>query len=153
MQTSQLFEEAADYYRKQRSGESPLDQNTTVAFLREIQEIFGYIPAYTLETVAQVTGYKLPLLQKLLKLYPSLKTSGAVHEIVVCSGGRCGSANGPLLEQLKKGLEALGPDRAVLRTQMCFKQCGKGPNIQLDGQLIHGCTPQTVQEILEKVAK
>ncbi|MBU3805740.1 MAG: NAD(P)H-dependent oxidoreductase subunit E [Candidatus Fournierella pullistercoris] len=154
MTEQKQLDQALEYYAGQRMGQSPLDQTSTIALLREIQDIFGYIPGYTLEQVCQTTGYKLPLLQKLIRLYPSLKTSKAAHEIVVCSGGRCGNAGaGELLRQLEEGLKQLPQDTAILRTQMCFKQCGKGPNIQLDGQMYNGCDSQTVKEMLEQLKR
>lgn len=151
MQQHEQFAEAAEYYKKQKGSAASLDQETTVAFLRETQEIYGYIPAHALETIALCTGYKLPLLQKIIKLYPSLKASNAAHEIVVCSGGRCGGANATLLAQLKKGLESMPANTAEVRTQNCFKQCGKGPNIQVDGVLYNQCDASTVEMILKKL--
>lgn len=151
MEQHEQFAQAAEYYKQQKGSASMLDQETTVAFLRETQEIYGYIPAHALETIALCTGYKVPLLQKIIKLYPSLKASNAAHEIVVCSGGRCGSANAALLSQLKKGVGQLPANTAEVRTQNCFKQCGKGPNIQVDGVLYHQCNADTVNAILEKL--
>lgn len=150
-QQHEQFAEVAEYYKKQKGTALSLNQETTVAFLRETQEIYGYIPAHALETIALCSGYKVPLLQKIIKLYPSLKASDAAHEIVVCSGGRCGSANAALLSQLKKGLENFAPNTVELRTQNCFKQCGKGPNIQVDGVLYNHCDKATVEEILKKL--
>lgn len=144
------FAEAAEYYQTQRGSAATLDQQMTVAFLRETQEIYGCIPDYALETIAICTGYKIPLLKKLIGLYPSLKTQAACHEIVVCSGSRCGKTNAEWLKRLKKGLEGADPQQVSIRTVNCFKQCGKGPNIQLDGVLYHCCDENTMDEILEK---
>ena len=146
------FAEAAEYYAGRRNGRPTLEQEDTVALLRETQEIYGHIPAQALETIALCTGYKIPLLEKLIRLYPSLKLGAAAHEIVVCSGGRCGGKNAILMDRLKKGLAALPEGTAVLRTQNCFKQCGKGPNIQVDGVLYHGCDAAVVDRILAELA-
>lgn len=146
------FAEAAEYYANRRGSRPTLEQEDTIALLRETQEIYGHIPPHALETISICTGYKVPLLEKLIRLYPSLKLGAAAHEIVVCSGGRCGARNAVLLDRLKKGLAALPEGTAVLRTQNCFKQCGKGPNIQVDGVLRNGCDAAAVDRILAELA-
>ena len=90
-----------------RAARPTLEQEDTVALLRETQEIYGHIPPQALETISICTGYKVPLLEKLIRLYPSLKLGAAAHEIVVCSGGRCGAKNAALMDRLKKGLAQL----------------------------------------------
>ena len=81
------FAEAAEYYAGRKGSRPTLEQEDTVALLRETQEIYGHIPPQALETISICTGYKVPLLEKLIRLYPSLKLGAAAHEIVVCSGG------------------------------------------------------------------
>lgn len=148
----ELFAEAAEYYANRRGSRPTLEQEDTIALLRETQDIYGHIPPQALETIAICTGYKVPLLERLIRLYPSLKLGAAAHEIVVCSGGRCGSKNAVLMDRLKKRLAALPEGTAVLRTQNCFKQCGKGPNIQVDGVLRNGCDAAEVDRILAELA-
>lgn len=80
------FAEAAEYYAGRKGSRPTLEQEDTVALLRETQEIYGHIPPQALETISICTGYKVPLLEKLIRLYPSLKLGAAAHEIVVCSG-------------------------------------------------------------------
>ncbi len=145
------FAQAAEYYAGLRGRAAALSQEDLVAFLREIQAIYGHLPDQALETAAAVTGWKLPAMEKLIRLYPSLKRQQALHEIVVCCGGRCGQANAPLLARLEQGIAALPAGTVRLRTQNCFKQCGKGPNIQLDGVLYHRCDAEKVDRMLQKL--
>ena len=85
------FAEAAEYYAGRKGSRPTLEQEDTVALLRETQEIYGHIPPQALETISICTGYKVPLLEKLIRLYPSLKLGAAAHDIVVSSGGSGGA--------------------------------------------------------------
>ena len=117
------FAEAAEYYAGRKGSRPTLEQEDTVALLRETQEIYGHIPPQALETISICTGYKVPLLEKLIRLYPSLKLGAAAHEIVVCSGGRCGAKNAALMDRLKKGL-ALSPIHIFFPN--VFRACSNG---------------------------
>ena len=87
MNKQEQLQEIFDYYKEQPDRSS---QEMVVALLRELQEVQGYISPQLKEQVLELTGVKETFLQCLFRMYPSLHESQEVHEIVVCSGERCG---------------------------------------------------------------
>ncbi|RGZ03344.1 hypothetical protein DXA14_16545 [Hungatella hathewayi] len=81
------WREIVDYYSSQRDAGS---QENIVEMLREVQELYGYIPSEKTGAMAEATGVKQTLLLQLIKLYPSFKKAPYGHCITVCTGARCG---------------------------------------------------------------
>lgn len=147
------FQKAAQYYQ---SVLIPGDQQTLIAFLRETQEIYGYISKEKQEEIAALAGSPLSLIAALVKRIPGLKESAARHEIIVCTGPRCSAKNGArVLQAFEDALqihsgETTGDGRFRLRTQNCLKKCGSAPNATIDGKLHPGITPADIPRILER---
>lgn len=146
--------EILEYYsaREDRS-----QQDVVVQMLRDIQEISGSITPKIRERAAKAAGVKEGVVQLLVKRYPSLKEVGYVHEIVACSGPRCGAKQGAQLlqilkEELKIGENGISEDgRLFLRTQRCLKQCRTSPNILVDGVLHSHMDEKKVRELVKTI--
>ncbi|WP_050697367.1 NADH-quinone oxidoreductase subunit NuoE family protein [Anaeromassilibacillus senegalensis] len=147
------FQKAVQYYQ---SALTPGDQQTLIAFLRETQEIYGYIPKEKQEEIAALAGTPLSLIAALVKRIPGLKESAARHEIVVCTGPRCSAKNGArVLQSFEDALhihpgETTEDGRFRLRTQNCLKKCGTAPNATIDGVLYPSLKPVDIPQILKK---
>lgn len=76
-----------------------------VALLRELQDAHGFISLELKERVEQVTGVSPNYLKCLIRMYPTLKEENTVHEIIACTGERCGKKEGgAILNALKREL-------------------------------------------------
>lgn len=151
MNKQEQLQEIFDYYKEQPDRSS---QEMVVALLRELQEVQGYISPELKKQVLEVTGVKETYLQCLFRMYPSLRESEDVHEIVICSGECCGKKNsGEILSYLKKILridkQGLSEDgRFRLRTRNCLKQCRTSPNLMLDGKLYSKVKIENIKKLL-----
>lgn len=146
--------EILEYYKSQPD---PQQQENLVAMLREIQEVVGCIPADIQNRIAQEFDVKVAIISKIIKLYPSLKSSNFKHRIVACSGARCADKEGgQIYEALKKELEVdkdgLSKDGTVyVTTQNCLKRCKMGPNIYIDGEMYSQLKPSDIKELIQKL--
>lgn len=151
---NEVLEEIFAYYSKQKDRAS---QEMVVALLRELQEVQGCLTAGLKQRVAEVTGVTENFVQCLIRMYPSLKEVKCSHEIIACTGERCGKkAGGAILEQLrrelkpdKNGISADG--RYELRTQNCLKQCRTSPNLLIDGKLYSGDQIRNIKKLLNEL--
>ena len=130
-------EEIIEYYAGERN---PKEQENLVAMLREIQEVEGYSPREVQEMAAEKIGIKTTVLSCIIQRYPSLKGADYAHEMVLCSGARCGC---------KGGLSANKKVHVVTRN--CLKQCKTSPNMLVDGKLYSGLTVEKALEIVRKL--
>ena len=152
MKNQNEVNEIIEYYAGQKDAGS---QDNLVAMLREIQETEGCISKEVREFVQERMGIKESFLGCILKMYPSLKSVDYSHEIVLCTGERCGNKDSmTLLRLLKEELgiskEGISRDGKVrLITRNCLKQCRTSPNMLVDGEL-HS---QTNQEKLRELVK
>lgn len=132
------------------------DQETVVGFLREIQEIYGYLPEETQAVVAQVLGVKPKLVATLIKCYPSLKAQPFKHRVMVCTGPRCKAKGGDLVLAQVTRVLGVGIGKSTsdgvfgLGTQNCFHCCKNGPNLRIDDQDYSGVAPKQVKDLLDK---
>ncbi len=144
------FQEAAQYYKDQNT---PGDQTVLVEFLRETQELFGCIPNDAKACIADIMQVNPALIDTIIKLYPSLCSQKYKEEIIVCSGSTCSSRNSAaILKKLEKKLgirqgEVTKDGQYLLRTQKCFKQCPKGPNMKIGEQMYHHVTEELIDKL------
>lgn len=147
------IEEIFSYYSQQPDKGS---QDMVVALLRELQEVNGFLSCELKEKVVEITGISKSYLQCLIRMYPSLKETNVVHEIVVCTGERCGKKDGILLlKQLQKKLNiqkngVSSDGKFELRTQNCLKSCKTAPNVMVDGMIYSGDEWKDLKKFLEK---
>ena len=147
-------EEIIEYYAGERN---PKEQENLVAMLREIQEVEGYIPREVQEMAAEKIGIKTTVLTCIIQRYPSLKGADYAHEMVLCSGARCGCKGGPEIieavkRELKIGKDGMSANKKVhVVTRNCLKQCKTSPNMLVDGKLYSGLTVEKALEIVRKL--
>ena len=138
----EMIEEIFDYYS---SCADRGTQEQLVAMMREIQEIFGYLPP--------------DLKERVIRMHPSIKSVNYRHVVTVCTGPRCGAKGGAgyaalVREKLEIGKDGISRDgQFCLRTQNCMKHCKTGPNMMIDGQVYGGLTPEKIEQIFEKIKK
>ena len=127
-------------------------QDRLVGLLREIQEVYGYLPDDVQQRVCQEFGIKEVVIKSLLKYYPSLHAVKR-HIITLCVGPRCSARGcGKVADAVREELRVIRENKAGLvfavRTQNCMKQCTKGPNLKIDDKLYSGVKPEDVGKIL-----
>ena len=136
------FEEALHYYCNQGA---PGDQTAVVQFLKEIQAQKGSIPKWMLTRAAERWGCKESLFLAYIRRLPSLRLEDS-HTLELCGSVNC-SRRGDLADFAR----ALCKEKGVqFRLVPCMRQCGKGPNLRLDGKLYSGVTRQALEELLNK---
>lgn len=151
---NEQIEEIFSYYGSQKDKGT---QEMVVSLLRELQEVEGYITPNLKERVIETTGITDKFLAVIMKMYPSIKESGNLHEIIVCTGERCGNKDSfQILQKIKKDLE-IGKDgiskdgKYMLRTRNCLKQCRTSPNILIDGDLYSEECVKDIKSLLKKI--
>ena len=148
------IEEIFSYYGSQKDKGT---QDMVVALLKELQEVEGYITSRLKCRVLEVTEVTENYLNCLLKMYPSIKEQATLHEIIVCTGERCGKKGGMEIQQnIKRELE-IGKDgiskdgRFQLRTRNCLKKCRTSPNIMIDGELYSGEQLKNLKNLFQNI--
>lgn len=148
------MEEIFSYYSAQKDRHT---QEMVVALLRELQEVQGYITPVLKKRVLETTGVAEGFLETILRLHPSIKQSANLHEILACTGERCGNKGGmEILRQLRKELDiskdGMSKDGMFrLRTQNCLKKCKTSPNLMIDGVVYSGTELADLKKLLQKV--
>ena len=136
------FEEALHYYRNQGA---PGDQTAVVQFLKEVQAQNGSIPKWMLTRAAEMWGCKESLFLAFIRRLPSLRLEDC-HTLELCGGVNCSRREGlaDFAQTLcrQKGIE--------FRLVPCMRQCGKGPNLRLDGKLYSGITRKELEKLLNE---
>lgn len=136
------FEEALRHYRNQGA---PGDQTAVVQFLKEVQAQNGCIPKWMLTRAAECWGCKESLFLAYIRRLPSLRLEDS-HTLELCGGPNCSRR-----EELADYAQTLCKQKGVqFRLVPCMRQCGKGPNLRLDGKPYSGITRQTLEDLLNK---
>lgn len=134
--------EAIEYYRRQGA---PGDQNALRNLLAEVQaESGGAIPGYLLEEIARELGTKASFLAAIIRRIPSLRLKDG-HVLEICAGPNCSRRGN--LAQLAEGYRG----RVEVKLVPCMRQCGKGPNLRLDGKLYNGADEQLLARLMEEL--
>ena len=95
----------------------------------------------------------------LIKMYPSIKEAKQAHEIIACTGERCGKKDGmTILQNLRRELgikkDGISSDgRFELRTRNCLKQCRTSPNMYIDRKLYSGEQLKDIKTLLNNICK
>ena len=125
--------------------------------LRFCQDTFGYVSISHQRQIAETFELNEKIIKTLIKFSPSIKESKTEYEVVCCTGPRC-AKNGSV-EVLKAVKNTLGIDfdettsdrRIRLSTQNCFKKCGIGPNIMINGKFYHHMTKEKAEEVIKEI--
>lgn len=136
--------EAVEYYRRQGA---PGDQNALRNLLSEMQtESGGAIPKYLLAQAAEALGVKETFLTAIVRRIPSLRLKDQ-HLLEVCAGPNCSRrADLARIAEQYRG-------RVEIRLVPCMRQCGKGPNIRLDGKLYSAADGQLLARLIDGLDK
>ena len=141
--------EILKFYERQGK---PAEQGEILSALREIQEVLGCIPKAVQEEASLRLGVKPSFLAAFVKKYPEFKEVSEKYEIQVCTGPSCGA--GKALEILR-AVEAAGKQKereqgisVKIVKGRCTRQCGKGPNLKINGVLHHHMTPEQAAELI-----
>lgn len=141
--------EILKFYERQGK---PAEQEEILFALREIQEVLGCIPKAVQEEASLRLGVKPSFLAAFVKKYPEFKEVSEKYEIQVCTGPSCGA--GKALEILR-AVEAAGKQKereqgisVKIVKGRCTRQCGKGPNLKINGVLHHHMTPEQAAELI-----
>lgn len=70
--------------------------------------------------------------------------------IEICMGSACYLLGAQELIEMIQALPDEIQERIDLRGSTCLKACGQGPNITVDGELVHNVTPEMLRKILEE---
>ena len=136
------FEETLGHYRNQGA---PGDQTAVVQFLKEVQAQKGCIPKWMLTRAAECWGCKESLFLAYIRRLPSLRLEDS-HTLELCGGPNCSRR-----EELADYAQTLCKQKGIeFRLVPCMRQCGKGPNLRLDGKPYSGITRQTLEDLLNK---
>ena len=136
--------EAISYYRGQGA---PGDQNALRNLLAEVQaESGGTIPGYLLPQIAQGLGVKESFLAAVIRRVPSLRLKDS-HLLEICAGSNC-SHRGQLAQIVERYR-----GRVKVKLVPCMRQCGKGPNLRLDGKLYNGADEALLEKIMSEIDK
>ncbi len=73
--------------------------------------------------------------------------------LTVCLGSSCFTrGNDDHLPHIQEWLRARGlEDRVTLKGSRCEGMCQQGPNLRMDGELVHGVSPEALEALLERV--
>ncbi len=131
------LQEAMDYYRSQGA---PRDQQALVSLLKELQQQKGSIDRASVGIIAE--GYALAesYLLALIRRMPSLRLARQ-HVLELCAGPNCGRHAD--LAAFAEGLTGM-----EVKFVPCQRQCGKGPNIRLDGKLYNRADVALLRSLL-----
>ena len=137
--------------------EDKKEQSVVLEMLYELQDAHGSIPAWLKKEAARAADVNLSFVGILLRMSPRLKEAPCEHEILFCTGERCGrKGNLDILWNLKKtlkiGKNGISQDgRFCLRTQNCLKHCKDAPNLVIDGVRYSGLAEKEVLELIRSV--
>ena len=126
----------------------PLDQNSLVNMLKEIQqENGGTIPAFLLPILAETFSVKESFLLAVIRRIPSLRL-GDSPLLQICAGPNCRKH-----ASLSAWVQKLEQNGITVKFVPCMRLCGKGPNIKWDGTLYHHATPKLLQQLIQQSEK
>ncbi|MCT4617332.1 MAG: (2Fe-2S) ferredoxin domain-containing protein [Candidatus Gracilibacteria bacterium] len=76
-------------------------------------------------------------------------------KIRICAGQKCKNYYSNFIkERLENDIERFGLENVFLEEGCCFGNCKKGPNIEIDGEIIERCTPIIAsKKMFEKLKK
>ncbi len=127
--------------------------------IRESQSRFGYVSKSVQNQIAEAFGLDKKIIATIIKFMPSIRESDIEYEVICCTGPRCEKNNSSkVIKTLKEGLgigfnETTRDGRIRLRGKNCFKKCGMGPNIMVNGKYYHGMDEKKTKKLIEKLLK
>jgi len=68
--------------------------------------------------------------------------------VEICMGTSCHLMGAQELMDVLEALPADQRQQIEIKGITCFKKCGKGPNIRINGEMLDNATPDRLREIL-----
>lgn len=133
-------------------------QEGVKASLIDCQNIFNCVSVNNQREIAKKFQVDERVIKTMIKFMPSIKESIVEFEVVCCTGSRC-AKNGSM-EVIKAVKETLGiginettkDGKIRLTTRKCFKKCGLGPNIMVNGEFYHKMDKLRSVELMTSIA-
>lgn len=142
--------EIIEMYKKSRDSLSPI--------LDEIQEENGFISS---NDITEISNY-LDIPEKEIILFIKYKKNIKLEKqgenlVIVCKGPNClkkGSLE--IIKEIEnkfnvKEGHTSNDGKLTLETQICFKQCGFAPNVQINGRIYSHCTKEEIVKTIRNV--
>jgi len=131
----QTIQTILDYYR---DAFAPLDQQSLITCLKEIQTEFGYVPIESYPEVIKVFNTSPQIIKSIIHRVPSLIEEGGPHLLLMCSGERCQDKGAfKFINEVEQylGCKVGGVSKDglfELKTQNCLRRCAQGKNLNID---------------------
>lgn len=136
------------------------DSCSLIPLLQDIQEVFGYIPPESIESIAEALGLFPSQVQGVITFYAGLSLVPKGKNIIrVCRGTACHVKGGKsILKVVKKelGLEEgeTSPDNQfTLETVACLGTCFLAPTLMVNKTYFGKLSPPKVNNILTQYGK
>ena len=145
-----------DYYR---DSFLPLDQQSLITCLKEIQEEFKYIPMESYPRLIEVFKTSPQIIKSIIHRVPSLIEEGGPHLLLMCSGDRCKDKGGhkfiqEVEEYLGCKVGSISKDGMFeLKTQNCLRRCAMGKNLNIDTTPYTEMNFEKLKTIIETMRK
>ncbi len=116
----------------------PLDQQSLITCLKEIQVEFGYIPMESYPDIIEIFKTSPQIIKSIIHRVPSLIEEGGPHLLLMCTGERCkdkGSIKfiSEVEDYLGCHIGGISKDGLFeLKTQNCLRRCAMGKNLNID---------------------
>lgn len=116
----------------------PLDQQTLITCLKEIQSEFNYIPMESYPGIIELFNTSPQIIKSIIHRIPSLIEEGGPHLLLMCSGERCKEKGAyqfiqDVEEYLGCKVGGISKDGLFeLKTQSCLRRCAMGKNLNID---------------------
>jgi NADH:ubiquinone oxidoreductase subunit E len=69
--------------------------------------------------------------------------------VEICMGTSCHLMGAQDLISILESLPASQREQVEIKGVTCFKNCGKGPSVRINGELISNATPDRLLEIIQ----
>lgn len=136
------------------------DSCSLIPLLQDIQEIFGYIPPESIESIAEALGLFPSQVQGVITFYAGLSLEPKGKYIVrVCRGTACHVKGGrSILKVVRKELgleegETSADNQFTLETVACLGTCFLAPTLMVNKTYFGKLTPPKVISILTQYGK
>ncbi len=127
--------------------------------IRESQDRFGYVSKSVQRQIAEAFQLDEKIIKTIIKFMPSIKESNIEFEVICCTGPRCEkNGSSKVIKTVKESLgigfnETTKDGKIRLRGQSCFKKCGLGPNIMVNGVYYHNMDEEKTKELMNRILK
>jgi NADH-quinone oxidoreductase subunit E len=145
-----------DYYK---DSFLPLDQQTLITCLKEIQAEFNYVPMECYPGLISLFNTSPQIIKSIIHRVPSLIEEGGPHLLLMCSGERCKDKGSyqfiqDVEEYLGCKVGGVSKDGLFeLKTQSCLRRCALGKNLNIDTTPYTEMNFDKLKSILENIRK